>query len=88
MSNLHPHFQEIMDRIFPPQERLAEYDEEHLGQIVPARLVKPLQDLMLARMQINAAERIEALNKERALEWLRKDTDAVYEALKLLWSEL
>ena len=87
-DHLHPRFRSIVDCISPPQEKFSEYDEEHLRHIVPDRLVKPLQQLMLGRMQINAADGIGGLDKVKALEWLRKDTEALYEALKLLWSEL
>lgn len=69
-------------------EEFNEDDDYHLRQIVPDRLVKPLMELLSTLRQINGAERIEGLNKERALDWLRRDTEAVRQALLELWADL
>ena len=63
------------------------YDDEHMRAILPERLVAPMQALLLTRREIIDAERLGCLNKERALEWLRKDADALLQACKELWAE-
>ena len=69
-------------------EKFCEWEEEHLHDIVPQRLIKPIASLMETRRDIHRAAAIGALNKDRALEHLQKHADEVFEALKMLWSEI
>lgn len=69
--------------------KFNETDEEHLHDIVPDRLIKPLASLMQTRMELNAARRsFGTINQDRALEWYEKNADSIHEALEMLWSEL
>jgi hypothetical protein len=57
-----------------------ESDDSDISAIAPYELVEPIGELLRIRSQIEAAERIGGLNKERALDWLRPELDRLYRA--------
>jgi hypothetical protein len=64
------------------------YEDEHLKQILPERLRKPIQDLLSTANQISMADAMGGLNKEKALEWLRRDALAILEGCRDQWKDL
>jgi hypothetical protein len=63
-----------------------EYDDDHVAQVVGKELAPSLQRLFLTLAEIRNVERIEALNKDRALEWLRRDAERLLLACKEEWA--
>lgn len=70
-------------------EKFCEYDYDHLHDLVPQRLINPIRELMQTRMELNAARRsFGTIDAEKALKFYEQAADEVYEALKMLWSEV
>lgn len=71
-----------------PRQEFDEHDDTIMRAILPAELVKPVMQLLKLRREIDDAERIDALNRERALAWARADLDELYSACKARFYDL
>lgn len=72
----------------PREQEFDEWDEDQFKQFLPSELVKPVQRLLLLRRDINSAERIGGLNKDRALAAALDDLDELYSACKSRFYDL
>lgn len=82
---------ELAERISDVPEPVLEIPDfaetDDYAGVVREPLKAPLALLFSTRDQILGIQRIEALNKDRALEWLLKDLAALERALYQVWSE-
>jgi hypothetical protein len=68
-------------------QHFDEYDDDHIKQVA-GDLAPAIGRIFLTLREIDCAERIEALNKERALKRLRADAEELLAACKEEWRNL
>lgn len=82
---------EIAERLSDVREAPAEIPDfaetEDYAGVVCKALQSPLARFFSTRDQILGIQRIGALNKDKAIEWLLKDLAALERALYQVWSE-
>ena len=62
------------------QTEFDEYDDSHVGAIVPYELQKPVAELLHLRNMLTLAKRVEGMDKDRAINMTMEGLESLYKA--------